>query len=98
MVLRKKLDITFDSFSVFKDSSFSRRYHACKDRWQPTVGDDSLHCGEENDNEHKHAVAIIYDSFHSNKFVGLVPLYWNELANKYFKFPNHHIRVVLAKE
>ena len=42
----------------------------------------------------KHAAAIIYDSFHSNKLVGHVPLYWSELANKFVKFPNHHNRVV----
>ena len=43
-----------------------------------------------------HAVAIIYDSFHSNKVVRHVPLYWSESANKFLKFPNHHIRAVVA--
>ena len=37
--------------------------------------DRSLHCEEEKDNEYdKHAVAIIYDSFHSNNVVVHVPL------------------------
>ena len=49
---------------------------------------------EEKDNEFdKHVVAIIYDSFHSNKVVGHASLYWSESANKFLKFPNHHIRV-----
>ena len=54
MAVRKKIDIPFDhidisllivlddSFFVFKHSSFSRGYHVYKDRWQPTVGDDSF--------------------------------------------------------
>ena len=71
MALSKK-DIPFDipllivldgSFSLFKYSSFSRGYHVYKDRWQPTVGDDSLHCEEEKDEYDKHAVAIILFSF-----------------------------------
>ena len=58
------------------------------------MGDDSLHFEEEKDNDYdKHAVAIIFDSFHSNKVVQHVPLYWSELVNKFLKFPNHHIRV-----
>ena len=28
--------------------------------------------------------------------MGHVPLYWSELANKFLKFPNHPIRVVLT--
>ena len=52
---------------------------------------------EEKDNEHgKHAVAIIYDSFHSNNFVRQIPLYWRELANKFLKFLNHHIRIIVT--
>ena len=56
MAVRKNIDIPFDihlpivlddSFSVFKYSLFSRGHHFYKDRWQPTVGDDSLHCEEE---------------------------------------------------
>ena len=51
MAVQKKIEILFDiplpivlddSLSAFKYSSFSRRYHVYKDRWQPTVGDDSL--------------------------------------------------------
>ena len=58
---------------------------------------DYLHCEEEKDNEYnKHAVAIIYDSFHSNKVVGHIPLYWSEFANKFLKFPSHHICVVVT--
>ena len=36
------------------------------------------------------------NSFHSNEFVGHVPLYWSELGNKFLKFPSHHIRVVVT--
>ena len=58
-----------------------------------------LRCEEEKDNEYdKHAVAIIYDSLHSKKVVGHIPLYWSELANKFLKFPNHHICVVFRKK
>ena len=106
MAGRKKIDIPFDvpltifvddSFSAFKYSSFSKGYHVYKERSQTTVGDDSLHCEEEKDNEYdKHAVAIIYDSFHSNKIVGHVPLYWRKSANNFLKFPNHHICVVVT--
>ena len=106
MAFRKKMDIAFDiplpivldeSFSVFKYSSFSRGYHVYSNRLQPTVGDDSLHCEEEKENEHdKHAVAIIYDSFHLNNVAGNFLLYWNELANKYLKFPNYRIRAVVT--
>ena len=56
-----------------------------------------LHCEEEKENEHdKHAVAIIYDSFHLNNVAGNFLLYWNELANKYLKFPNYRIRAVVT--
>ena len=76
---------------VFKYSSFIRGYHVYKDRWQSTVGDDPLRCKEKKNNEYnKHAVAIIYDSYHSNKVVGHVPLYWSELANKVLKLQNHY--------
>ena len=61
------------------------------------MDDDSWHCEEEKDNEYeKHAVTIIYDSFHSNKVVGYVPLYWSESTNTFLKFLNHHICVVLT--
>ena len=66
-------------------SSFSRGYHVYKYRWQPIVGDDSLNCEEEKDNKcKKHAVAIIFDSFHSNKVLGHVPFYWSELETKHW--------------
>ena len=59
------------------------------------MGDNSLHCEEEKDSEFvNHIVAIIYNSFHSNKVVGRASIYWSESANKFLKFPNHHIRVV----
>ena len=66
MAVRKKTDILFviplpialdDCFSVFKYSSIGRGYHVFKDRWQPTVGDDSLHCEEDKGKEcDKHAL------------------------------------------
>ena len=63
------------------------------------LGDDSLQCKEEKDNEYnKHAVEIVYDSFHSNKVAGHVLLYWSELANKFLKFSNHHIPVVTTSK
>ena len=106
MAVWKKIDISFDipwpivlndSISVFKYSSFSRAYHVYKERWQPTVGDDSLYCKEEKDNMYdKYTAAIYYDSFHSNKVVRYVPLYWIELASKIMNFLNNHIRVVVA--
>ena len=106
MAAVKKIDIPFDiplpivpdeSFSIFKSSCFSRGYHVYKDRWQPTVVDDSLNCEEEKDSDYdKHAVAIIYDSFHSNKVVGHAPLYWSKSGNKFLTFPNHHIPVVVT--
>ena len=105
MAVRKKIAIPFDiplsivlddSFSVYKYRTFSRMYHVYKDSRQPTLGVDSLHCEEEKDNEYdKHAVAIIYDCFHSNKVVGHIPLYWSESANKFLKFLSYHIRVVV---
>ena len=45
---------------------------------------------KKNNEYNKHAVAIIYDSYHSNKVVGHVPLYWSELANKVLKLQNHY--------
>ena len=47
------------------------------------MSDVSLHCEEEKDNKEygKHTVAIIFDSFHSNKVVVHVSLYWSELVN-----------------
>ena len=84
LTIRKKIDILFDiplslvlydSFSVIRYSSFSREYHVYKDRWQLTLGDHSLYFKEEKNNEcDKHAVAIIYDIFHSNKVVRHVSL------------------------
>ena len=101
MAVQKKIDIplpiVLDNFSVFKYNSLRTGYHNYKDRWQPTVGDDSLHCEEEKDNEYdKHAVAMICNSFHSNKAVGHVQLYWSKLAAKFLKFLNHHIRVFVT--
>ena len=54
MATQKKIDIPYDiplpfvldNFSELKYSSFSRGYHIYKGRWQPTVGDDSLHSEE----------------------------------------------------
>ena len=40
-----------ERFSLLKYSSFSRGCHVYKDGWQPTMGDDSLHCKEEKDSE-----------------------------------------------
>ena len=40
--------------------------------------------------------AIIYDSFHSDKVMGHVPLYGSELANKMLSFSNHHILVAVT--
>ena len=55
-----------------------------------------VNCDEEKDNEyHKHVIAVIYDSFHSKEIVGYVPLYWNELADKFLKVSNYHICVVV---
>ena len=52
-------------------------------------------CDQEKDGEYyKHAVATMYDSFPQNEVVVDVPFYWSELANKFLKFPNHHISVV----
>ena len=103
IAVRKKIDIPFDislpnvlddSFSLLKYNSFSRGYHLYKYTWEPTVGDGSLHFEEEKDNDYdKHAVAIIFDSFHSNKVVQHVPLCWSESANKFLKVLCHHIRV-----
>ena len=39
---------------------------------------------------------IVFDSFHSNKVMRHVPLYWSELANKFMTFSNHHIGVVVT--
>ena len=106
MPVRKKVDIPIDiplpivfddSFSVFKYSSSIRVCHVYNDGWQLTVCDDSLHCAEEEDNEYdKHAAAIIYDSFCSNKVLGHAPLYWSELANNFLKFPNNYICFVIT--
>ena len=95
MSVRKNIDIPFDihlpivlddSSSVFKYSLFSRGHHFYKDRWQPTVGDDSLQCEEEKDSKYdKHAVAIIYDSFHSNKVLRHVLVYCSKLADNFFE-------------
>ena len=61
--------------------------------------DNSLHWKEEKDNEYdKHIVAIIYDSFQSNKVVGHVPLYWSELANTFLKSPIYRIRVIVISK
>ena len=68
-----------------------------RDGNQMWVMDDSLYCKEEKDNKYdKYTAAIIYDSFHSNKVVRYVPLYWIELASKIMNFLNNHIRVVVA--
>ena len=56
-----------------------------------------VNCDQEKDSGYcKHAVAITYDSFHSNEVAGHVPLYWSELTNKCLKFPNHQICVVVT--
>ena len=61
------------------------------------MGDDSLHCEEEKDYKYdKLAFAIIYDSFHSDKVMGHVPLYGSELANRMLSFSNHHILVAVT--
>ena len=91
MAVSKKIDICFGiplpivlDDSLLKYSSFSRGYHVYKDRQQTPVDDDYLHCEEEKDNKYaKHIVAIIYDSFHTSKVVGHVPLYWSELVKKF---------------
>ena len=61
------------------------------------MGGNFLQCEEEKDKEYdKHVLVIIYDSFNSNKVEGPIPFYWNESANKFLKFQNHHIRVVVT--
>ena len=39
---------------------------------------------------------MIYDSFHLNKAVGHVPLYWSKLAYKFLKFLSHQVCVVVT--
>ena len=96
MAVPRKIDVPFDislpialdgSFSVFKYSSFSEGYQVYKDKWQSNMGDESLYCEEEEkDNEYdKHAIAIIFDSFHSNKVAGHVPVCWGQISQQILK-------------
>ena len=56
-----------------------------------------LHCEDGKDNEYeKYAVTIIYNSFHLNKLVGHVLFCQNVLADKFLKFSNHNICVVVT--
>ena len=76
---------------------FALEYYVKKERWQPILNDDSLHCEEKKgDGYDKHAFAIIYDSFHLEKVLGHIRFYWSELVNKFLKFPNHYIRVIVT--
>ena len=38
----------------------------------------------------------MYHSFHPNEVVGDVPFYWSELADKFLKFLNHSISIVVS--
>lgn len=101
-----KIDVPFDapipithdeSFSIYKYSSYTRGYHAYRYVWIPLIGDDSLFCEHEKDNEHdKWAIAVVLDDCLEKKVVGHVPLYWSELAFKFLQFPNHSIRVTVT--
>ena len=53
MGVRKKIDIPFDiPLPIVLEDSFTIFTPLYKDRWQPTAGDDSLHCEKEKDNEY----------------------------------------------
>ena len=53
MAVRKKIDIPFDvPLPIVLEDSFAIFTPLYKDRWQPTAGDDSLHCEKEKDNEY----------------------------------------------
>ena len=55
--------------------SFVRGYCAYMDVWIPCVGDESLECERQPDNEYdRNAVAVIYDNLVSRRVVGHVPL------------------------
>ena len=70
------MKFTFQLRRVYYDCSKEDKYsfwHSFTNfSWQLQC--DSLHCEEEKDNENnKHAVAIVFDSFDSNKVLGHVP-------------------------
>ena len=83
-----------NTFITFKYLSFSRGYHVYKDVHIPSNGYDLLTCErEENDENDKNVVAIIWDDCVSKKIVGHVPLSWSKVTSNFLQFTNHHIHV-----
>ena len=83
-----------NTFTKLKYFSFSREYCVSKDVWIPIIGSDSLTCDREEDNENdKNTVAVIWDGCVSKKIVGHVKLNWSKVASKFLQFTNHHILV-----
>ena len=86
-----------DKSIKFTYSSFSRGYHAYMNSWNPIVGDDSLICEREDNNEHdEHAVAVMYHDSISWKVVGHVPLHLSQVMSNFLRFPNCSIRVTIT--
>ena len=86
-----------DKSIKFTYRSFSRGYHAYMNSWNPIVGDDSLICEREDNNEHdEHAVAVMYHDSISWKVVGHVPLHLSQVMSNFLRFPNCSIRVTIT--
>ena len=87
--------------SIFKYSSFSKGYHVSAKgiTYIRTDGNPLWFFTlwrRKRQRVRQTSSAIIYDSFHLNKALGHIPLYWSKLANKFLKFPNHHISVAIT--
>ena len=85
-----------NSFSVQKQNSHTRDYHACMDIWKLLIGNDSLRCKREDDNIHdENAVAVIHSKHIGPRLVGHVPFLYSSTFKKFLSLPNHTIRVLL---
>ena len=92
MVLQgQEIAIVIDNdLKLWSFSSFVRGYHAYMDIWVPLIGDDSLTCQKEHDNEHdNHAVAIIRE----RRTVGHVPENISGFVWRFLCLPNTSVRV-----
>ena len=98
----KQIDIAFatpipmfieTTFTTFKYSSFSRGTMFTKTCGFPSLVMTCYLDNEDNIENDKNAVAIVWDDCTSKKAVGHIPLKWSKVAFKFLQFTNNHLCV-----
>ena len=63
-----------NTFSVLKNHSYIRGYHAYMSIWTPIIGDDNLLCKQERDNKHdENAIAVLKYNGSGLVLLGMFP-------------------------